>query len=609
MAYSEEENNKKESKLHSISNRWKYMYRLFKLIASIAPKDMYTILFITICTGLIPLLSIFALQKLVNSIAILGDSSKTELPLEVIIWISLLIVALILRSSSNIYGRMIRDHIQERIKGNIQKLVIQKTHKLELGQFENAELYDQLQRANNGIDTRLFSTITFMFQSISTIITLISLLIYLSLIHWAVPLFLIIGSVIFTIVKVKLHIEKYILDRKQTTEMRQLTYLERLMTSREAAREIRLYDLGNHLRGKWRDLNDKLREERIQLAGREGRLELISSSGNTMTFAIVLTGIVYLATLGLLSIGQYAAFIRTVIQFQLDLSNFFWMITLIDNDLRYIKDFFDYLDLPEESFNEAELPVKLLNENIKFEQTSFTYPGSSEPVLSKININIQPGERIAIVGSNGSGKTTLIKLLLGLYKPTEGKVLIGEIDLQQIDISKWRKKCTAIFQDFYKYHLSVKDNIAIGQIAKISDYDQIKRAAILSGADDMIQNLPSGYDTFLGKEFNGEELSEGQWQKVAIARAYVRDSELLILDEPTASLDPKAEVDIYKQFQKVAQGKTTIFISHRLGICKLADRIIVLSNGRIAEEGTHHQLMSNNNHYARMYRLQSQWYI
>lgn len=570
---------------------------------------MFTILFITICTGLIPLLSIFALQKLVNSIAILGDFSQTELPLEVIIWISVLIVALVLRSSSNIYGRMIRDHIQERIKGNIQKLVIEKTHKLELGQFENADLYDQLQRANNGIDTRLFSTITFMFQSISTGITLISLLIFISLIHWTVPLILIIGSAIFTIVKVKLHIEKYILDRKQTTEMRQLTYLERLMTSRGAAREIRLYGLGNHLRGRWRDLNDKLREERIQLAGREGRLELISSSGNTMTVAIVLTGIVYLATLGLLSIGQYAAFIRAVIHFQQELNNFFWMITLIDNDLRYIKDFFDYLDLPEESFNDTELPIKLLNKNIKFEQTSFIYPGSSEPVLSKIDLNIQPGEKIALVGSNGSGKTTLIKLLLGLYKPTEGKVLIGGIDLQQTDLSKWRKKCTAIFQDFYKYHLSVKDNIAIGQIAKISDYDQIKKAAILSGTDDMIQNLPSGYDTLLGKEFNGEELSEGQWQKVAIARAYVRDSELLILDEPTASLDPKAEVDTYKQFQKVAQGKTTIFISHRLGICKLADRIIVLSNGRIAEEGTHHQLMSNNNHYARMYRLQSQWYI
>lgn len=608
MSRSDEYHNQQENKRNTIYHRWKYIYRLFKLIASIAPKDMFTILFVTLCIGLVPLLSIFALQQLVNSITLLGGVSSTGLSLDITIWMILLIGALILQSASNIYGRMIRDHIQEKIKANIQKLVINKTHKLELAQFEDATLYDQLQRTNKGLDTRLFSTITFMFQSISACITLISLLIYLAFIHWFIPLILFIGSAIFTVVRVKLFIEKYLLDRKQTTDMRKLTYLEKLMTSRETAREIRLYGLGTHLRGKWRDLNDKMREERIQLAGRESRKELISSGGNTMIFATVLTGIVYLATLGLLSVGQYAAFIRAVIQFQQELSDFFWMIAIIDNDLRYIKDFFEYIDLPEEKVKGTELPTNSLNESIQCDQISFTYPGSSEPALNKIDMSIQPGERIAIVGSNGSGKTTLIKLLLGLYKPTDGKILVGGVDLQQIDLSKWRKKCTAIFQDFHKYHLSVKDNIAVGQIEKIIEYDQVKQAASLSGADDMIQKLSDGYDTFLGKEFGGEELSEGQWQKVAIARAYMRDPDLLILDEPTSSLDPKAEVDIYKQFQQVTQGKTTIFISHRLGICKLADRIIVLNDGCIVEQGTHEQLSEKDGYYAKMYRLQSQWY-
>ncbi|WP_318615732.1 ABC transporter ATP-binding protein [Sporosarcina sp. YIM B06819] len=593
-------------KLKAFYSRWVYMGKLFKLIISIASKEMAIMLVLTISLGLLPLLSIFSLQQLVNAISQLGDA--VGFPSTTILWMALLILALVLQSVGNIYGNMSRDHIQERIKARIQKLIISKTHKLSLAQFENGELYDKLQRANNGLENRLFSTMAFTFQSITHVITLVSLLIYLLFIHWSIPLVLLVGSVIFTLVQVRLFIERYILDREQTTEMRKLSYFERLMTTREAAREIRLYQLGNHLKGNWHALNDKLRKERLGLVRRESRLEMISSGGNTLTFAFVLTGIVYFATLGLLSVGQYAAFIRAVLQFQSDMSNLLWDIALIDNDLRYIQDFFDYLELPEETVSGIELLEKSLVKGIACEQISFTYPGSDQSVFSQIDLAIKPGERIALVGNNGSGKTTLIKVLLGLYKPTAGRVLVEGIDLQEADLATWRKKCTAIFQDFHKYHVSVKDNIAIGQIEKIDDYNQIKKAAQSAGADAMIQQLAAGYDTFLGKEFNGEELSQGQWQKVAIARAYVRDAELLILDEPTAALDPQAEVDIYKQFQDVAQGKTTIFISHRLGICKLADRIIVLNNGGIAEQGTHDQLMAENGHYAGMYRLQSQWY-
>lgn len=569
---------------------------------------MLLITIITILTGLIPLLSIFSLQQLVNSIILLGEQLAGHFPSEVILWMSLLIIAFLLQSGANIYGGMIRDHIQERIKADIQRLIIDKTRRLSLAQFENPELYNQLQRANQGLEDRLFSTITFLFRVISGVITLSSLLIFLLFIHWAIPLVLFIGSVIFSIIRVRLFIEQYTLHRKQTTEMRKLSYLERLMTAREAAREIRLYGLGRYLRNNWNKLNDKLKKERLIITRRESGLAFISSGGNTMTFAVVLTGIVYLATFGLLSVGQYAAFIRAVSQFQIDLINLFWDLALINNDLRYIKDFFDYLDLSEEKTDGISLPENQLAVGIKCEQVSFTYPDSSEPVLSHIDLHIKPGERIALVGDNGAGKTTLIKLLLGLYEPTAGKIIVEGTDLKEVNVASWRKKCTAIFQDFHKYFLSVKDNIGIGQIDKINDKEEIIKAAKSSGADEMISEFPAGYDTLLGKEFDGEELSQGQWQKVAIARAYVRDAELLILDEPTAALDPQAEVDIYKQFQEVAVDKTTIFISHRLGICKLADQIIVLNNGGIVEQGTHEQLMKEGGHYAGMFKLQSQWY-
>lgn len=607
MSQSRPEDHQKKSKLRGLLSRWAYLFRFLKLMISLAPIEMVIILSITILTGFIPLLSIVALEQLVNSIVLISDAAGT-FPTEVMIWLSVFIGAIILQSTSNIYGRMLKDHAQEKIKMSIQKQTIKKTHRLELAQFENAELYDQLQRANSGVETKLFSTMNSLFLSISQTITIVSLLAYLMVIHWLIPLILFIGSALFTIIKIGIFIERYLLDRKQTTEVRKLNYLDRLMTFRDAAREIRLYDLADHLREQWRELNEKTRDERLDLANKESKKELISSSGNTLTFAIVLTGIIYLATLGLLSVGQYAAFIRAVIQFQTELSHFFLSIALIDNDLRYIKDFFEYLDLPEEEASLERVPLNSLNKNIQLENIHFSYPGSNKTVLNNIDLTIHPNERIAIVGNNGSGKTTLVKLLLGLYKPTDGRIMVEGEDLQKANLFDWRKKCTAIFQDFYKYNLTIKDNIAVGDIQKQADLERIKSAASLSGTDEVVANLTDGYDTLLGKEFNGTELSQGQWQKIAIARAYMRDSELLILDEPTASLDPQSEVDVYRQFKNVTQGKTSIFISHRLGICKLADRILVLNDGQITEQGTHEQLMRKNGHYANMFNLQSQWY-
>lgn len=484
----ETESQQKKGELRVLLNRWGYLLRFFKLMLSLAPKEIVIILMITILSGFIPLLSIVALEQLVNSIALLSDTTAT-FPTEVIIWVSLFIGAIILQSTSNIYGRMLKDHAQEKIKMSIQEQTIKKTHRLELAQFENAELYDQLQRANSGVEINLFSTMNSIFQFITLIITLTSLLAYLMLIHWAIPLILFIGSVIFTMIKIGIFIERYMLDRKQTTDIRKLDYLDRLMTFRDAAREIRLYDLADHLREHWNELNVKTRDERLHLANKESKRELISSSGNTITFAIVLTGIVYLASMGMLSVGQYAAFIQAVIQFQSELIHFFMSITFIDNDLRYIKDFFEYLDLPEEQVTGEHVSFNTLNENIELENVSFSYPGSSKSVLSNIDLTIKPDERIAIVGNNGSGKTTLVKLLLGLYQPTDGRIIVEGTDLQRVDLSDWRKKCTANFQDFYKYNLTIKENIAIGDIEKYSEFDRIKSAAGLSGVDEVVLSL------------------------------------------------------------------------------------------------------------------------
>lgn len=239
----------------------------------------------------------------------------------------------------------------------------------------------------------------------------------------------------------------------------------------------------------------------------------------------------------------------------------------------------------------------------------FTYPGNSTPALSGINLQVRPGERIALVGVNGSGKTTLVKLLLGLYRPTQGRILVDGTDLQDIAPDAWRTHVGAVFQDYARYALTVRENIGFGQLDRLDDDEAIRSAAKRSSAAELVETLPDGYDTILGKEFeNGHDLSLGQWQKLALARAYLRDAALLVLDEPTSALDALAELDVYRRFSELSTGKTVLLISHRLGSARLADRILFLEDGRITEEGTHEDLITASGAYAELYAMQAEWY-
>ncbi|WP_199614022.1 ABC transporter ATP-binding protein [Paenibacillus alkalitolerans] len=585
------------------------LLRLLRLCAKLSPKEMAVVMAINSVRGFIPLAVLFSLQNLIDAV---GDAAagRQGVSQQVTVWLAAFVLALLLSRFMQFFGDLIASHVQEIVKERCQREIMQKAYRLSLADFDQSEFYDRLKRVNKGMDRRFFTTMSFIFHIITEVFSLVSILFYLVFIHWAIPLALFAGSLTFTLVLVRSLKEKYLLHRKQTTPGRQLQYLGSMMTTRDTASELRLYGLKDHVLQAWTLLNRQLIGERLKLARREYRLNLFSSTGHTFTFALVIIGMFLLGTKGLLSIGKLAAFLRAVQSFQRDLNHMMWTTALVQNDLRYIEDFFEYLDLPEEERTGIELPAgQPLKLGIQFCNVGFAYPGNDYMVLKDLDLDIRPGEKIALIGDNGCGKSTLVKLLLGLYKPTKGTVMIDGIDLNEIDLNSWRVKTTAIFQDFHKYHLlSVGENISIGQIENIEDKERLHKAALQSGAEAMIRTLPEEYDTLLGKEFGGTELSRGQWQKIAVARAYFRDSELLILDEPTASLDAKAEVEIYRQFEQVTQGKTVVFISHRLGVAKLADRIIVLKDGRIEEEGTYAELVERNGYYAEMYRLQAQWY-
>jgi ATP-binding cassette subfamily B protein len=292
----------------------------------------------------------------------------------------------------------------------------------------------------------------------------------------------------------------------------------------------------------------------------------------------------------------------------------------VDEDLRYIGDLIGYLAFEDASRPEQNRPLaaaRLLSPRaghvptIRFEAVSFAYPETDRPALEEIEFTLRAGEHVALVGRNGAGKSTLAKLLLGLYRPTRGRIIVDGIDLDEIDPRWWRLQTTAVFQDFVRYELTVRENIGFSDPDRLADVEAIERAAGRGGAAELIAGLPSTYDTTLGRAYDerGQDLSVGQWQKLALARAYMRESAtVLVLDEPTSALDARAEAEVYRSFHKQARGKSAIFISHRLVSARTADRILLLDAGRIVEQGSHAELMRRAGLYARLYATQAGWY-
>ena len=406
---------------------------------------------------------------------------------------------------------------------------------------------------------------------------------------------------------------RYHQERTRTSTERLGDYVRNLIIERPAAAEIRLFGLQAHLSGWQQELRNTLRNDRLGLVRREARVNMVGSMLTYVSLGLVMLGGVVLVTLGRLSVGHLAAYLAAFQQLAVTYNTLFWAILFADGDLRYVRDLLNYLDLPEEAFEDRPYQATEYPSSppiIHFENVSFTYPGSDRPVLVGITFTLHPGERIALVGENGAGKTTLAKLLLGLYRPTSGQIFIDGGALEDSTLQHWRTQVAAVFQDYVRYEVSVRENIGFGDMHCIDDLKAIQTAAESSGASTMVDLLPRNYATILGKSYDetGTDLSAGQWQRLAIARAYLRNAPIVVLDEPAAALDPLAEVEVYRQFRDVAAGRSVLLISHRLGSARLADRIIVLAEGRIVEAGSHVELVEQGSHYAHMYRMQAAWY-
>jgi ATP-binding cassette subfamily B protein len=403
----------------------------------------------------------------------------------------------------------------------------------------------------------------------------------------------------------------YSLNIRQTPVKRQLDYLRVLGASKESAKELKLFGLSGFFTGEYAKLSNEIYGQNVQLARRRlvagSLLSLLSTAAYYGAYAYV----IFRTVTGDLSWGTLQFLAGAIAGASNNIQTIFATLSSIADQSLFLTDLVSFFAVgPVVQSKPGALPApRRFRHGFEFESVSFAYPGSERKVLDRLDLRIEPGERIALIGENGQGKTTIVKLLTRLYDPAAGRILLDGVDLREYSIEDLHSQIGVIFQDFMRYEMTARQNIAVGRIEEISDDGSIERAARKSLADEVIRRLPKGYEQLLGRRFEGGlDLSGGEWQKVALARAYLRDAQLLILDEPTASLDARSECEVFQRFAELTRGKMALLISHRFSTVRMADRIVVLEGGRIAEDGSHAQLVALGGRYADMFEMQAASY-
>jgi len=487
--------------------------------------------------------------------------------------------------------------------------IIRKARDLTMEQLENPAFYDKLERARMQTNSRvsLMSNVLTQAESLLSIGSLIAGLIFFE--PWLI-LLLALSIVPSFINELKFSSDRYSLARSWTSERRELDYLRYIGANNRTAQEVKLFGLTDFIANRFRELAHRYYLLTRRLAWRQSLFGGLFNLLGVLSYYGAYVLIIFRTLGGVLSLGELTFLSGSFNRLQSSLQGFFSRFTRISESALYLKDYFDFIDLETESPTAEYLPLPdTILEGFEFQDVHFTYPDRELPVLKGISFTLRVGEKMAFVGQNGAGKTTLIKLILRFYEPTRGRILLDGTDIARFDPDAYRSRFGVIFQDFFRYEFTLRENIAVGNITNLTDEDRIVEAARKSLADQVIREMTAGLDQQLGRRFyRGQELSGGQWQKVALARAYMKDADVMILDEPTASLDARAEYEVFKRFIGLTRGRTSIIISHRFSTVRMADRILVLEDGRIISLGTHEELMEEGGLYAELFNLQAAGY-
>ncbi|WP_454802038.1 ABC transporter ATP-binding protein [Mucilaginibacter phyllosphaerae] len=481
---------------------------------------------------------------------------------------------------------------------------------LDLDQFEDSVFYDKLERARQQTVGRtiLLSQVMSQVQDFISMGFLLTGLIAFE--PWLI-LLLLVAIIPAFLGESYFNSQNYALSRSQTPERRELDYVRYLGASDETAKEVKIFGLADFIINRFKTLSDKFYKDNSRLAVRRSGWGTFFSVLGTLGYYAAYGYIIYDTVTGKTSVGSLTFLAGSFRQLSTLMENMLSRFTSVSQGAIYLNDFVEFFDIkPKITISANPLPFPTpIKQGFTFEDVGFQYHHSDRWANRHLNFTLHPGEKLALVGENGAGKTTLVKLLARLYDPTEGRILLDGIDLREYDIEELRLNLGIIFQDYLRYQMTLSQNIAVGNISQINNTQLIKKAAQESLADAVADKLPGHYEQWLGRRFNeGVELSGGEWQKVALARAYMKDAQVLILDEPTAALDARAEYEVFQRFAELTKGKSAVLISHRFSTARLADRILVLDKGAILEIGTHQQLLQQNGRYAELFKLQAAGY-
>ena len=588
----------------------KYLPRFFRSVYKSSPKMFSLNVILRLIKSIFPVVLLWVGKEIIDEvIAIVNTGESQELnKLYLLIAIEFGIAIF-----SDVFNRLIgvTDTLIGSLYSNDSSVeLIQKTARVDLQYLEDSEFYDKLERARRQTVGRvnLMSNSLAQAQDFITIVSLISALIY----FYPILVILLVISIIPTLLnELKFSSSNYKLTSRMAPERRQLDYMRVIGASDVTAKEVKLFGLADFISRTFSTTANKYYQSIKKLTIKRSVWGAIFNIIGVIAYYGAFVFIVLKAVVSLVTIGELTFLAGSFNKLRNQLQVMFTRFSNITESAMYLHDYFEFIDMEfidQSDFQQLSVPAKIVT-GIKFQNVTFSYPNGHIPVFNGLSFDLRKGEKLALVGENGSGKTTLIKLLLRLYEPTSGCILLDGVDIRHYEKEEYQKLFGAIFQDFVKYYLTTRINIAVGNIENVGNDQKIEEAAELSLADEVVKDLLNGYDQELGKRFKkGAELSGGQWQKIALARAYMSEAPIIILDEPTSALDARAEYEVFQRFIGLTKGRTSIIISHRFSTVRMADRILVLNNGEVLELGTHEELMENGNLYSELFELQAEGY-
>ena len=558
----------------------------------------------------IPLVMLYIGKEIIDEVIRLfnlgGEGNTSYLWLLVGLELGLAVFSDLLNRSITLLDSLLGDLFSN--KTSVQ--LIGHAAKLDLYQFEDADFYDKLERARRQTTARTV-LMSQVFSQVQDFITILFLGVGLVAFNPWLIVILIIAVIPSFLGETHFNQRTYSLTRNWTPERRELDYLRYIGASDETAKEVKIFGLADFLADRFKQISDKYYYANRSIAVRRAIWGSILSSIGTLSYYGAYVFIILQTISGTITVGTLTFLAGSFERMRNMLQGMMNRFSKIAEGALYLQDLFDFFEIQPLIFSKdstVDFPTPIKN-GFTFEKVSFKYPNSERWAIRNLSVHLKAGEKMALVGENGAGKTTLVKLLARLYEPTEGRILLDGVDIRNYSLKDLRDNIGIIFQDYVRFQMKAAENIAVGSISKVKEIPIIKEAARKSLADTVVETLPSQYQQVLGKRFaNGVELSGGQWQKVALARAYMRDAQLLILDEPTSALDARAEHEVFLRFAELIEGKSAVLISHRFSTVRMADRILFLENGQLRELGSHEELLAKDGKYAELFHLQAKGY-